>query len=138
VGAILVIDWIAEHAIKLDSVTYEPVVRDARRVEAFDASLDAAKILFLGETNHFVHEKTDFRLWYLRRLGRRRPLVVGEELSWSDGHDVSRYLQTGDEAHLGRAATFGSGRWLVVFQLCELRAQLVDQLRQRPAVVGER
>lgn len=60
-----------------------------------------------GETNHFVHEKADFRLWCLRRLAGRRPLVVGEELSWSDGHHVGRYLRTGDPAHLDQAATFG-------------------------------
>src|SRR5215472_491153 len=103
----LVPGWIEEHAVRLDPVTYEPAAADAARLTALDSALGEATVVFLGETNHFVHEKAEFRLWWLGRLAGRRPLVVGEELSWSDGHDVARYLQTGDEAHLDRAATFG-------------------------------
>jgi len=99
--------WIDKHAVRLDPVTYEPAAADAARLTALDSALGEATVVFLGETNHFVHEKAEFRLWWLGRLAGRRPLVVGEELSWSDGHDVARYLQTGDEAHLDRAATFG-------------------------------
>jgi erythromycin esterase-like protein len=99
--------WIEEHAVRLDPVTYEPDAKDAAWLALFDAALGAAEVVFLGETNHFVHEKADFRLWWLRRLAGQRPLVVGEELSWSDGHHVWRYLGTGDPAHLDQAATFG-------------------------------
>ena len=99
--------WIGGHAVRLDPVTYEPDAKDAARLARLDAALGEAKVVFLGETNHFVHEKADFRLWWLRRLAGRRPLVVGEELSWSDGHHVWRYLRTGDPAHLDQAATFG-------------------------------
>jgi len=106
-GGSLVKGWIDEHAVRLDPVTYEPDVKDAARLAPLDAALRVATVVFLGETNHFVHEKADFRLWWLRRLAERRPLVIGEELGWSDGHDISRYLRTGDERHLDQAATFG-------------------------------
>ena len=72
-----------------------------------DAALSNARVVFLGETNHFIHEKTDFRLWWLRNLAQHHRLVVGEELGWSDGRDVARYLAGGDETHLDRLATFG-------------------------------
>lgn len=66
-----------------------------------------ARVVFLGETDHFVAQKHDFRLWWLQFLASRKKLVVAEELGWSDGQKVNRYLQTGDEAHLRAAATFG-------------------------------
>jgi hypothetical protein len=66
-----------------------------------------ARVVMLGETNHFVHEKVEFRLWWLRRLAARRRIVVGEELSWFDGQHVARYLDDGDERHFDRMWTFG-------------------------------
>ena len=101
--------WIEEHAIPLDPSTLEPP--DEADLAAVDEALRRTRFVFLGETNHFVREKTDFRLWWLRRIaatGRR--VVLAEELSWSDAHDVSRYLESGDESHIARAATFGDKR----------------------------
>jgi hypothetical protein len=69
-------------------------------------SIDAADIVFLGETNHFVHQKTQFRQLCLQSLALHWPLVIGEELSWSDGHRVSEFLAHGDDAALTRTATF--------------------------------
>lgn len=101
--------WIDDNAIALDPSTLEPV--DAARLAPVDERLREARFVFLGETNHFVREKTDFRLWWLRRIAATgRHIVLAEELSWSDGHDVSRYLETGDESALARAATFGDKR----------------------------
>ncbi|HTK97925.1 MAG TPA: hypothetical protein VL379_07860 [Pseudomonadales bacterium] len=99
--------WLDEHAIRLDPFTYAPYPADHRRLASVDTALATARLVFLGETNHFVHEKTDFRLWWLQRLATHHRLVVGEELGWSDGRDVARYLADGDESHLDRLATFG-------------------------------
>ncbi len=112
-GAVLLSDasaidhWLDEHAIRLDPATYAPDPADPRRLAVIDTALANARLVFLGETNHFIHEKTEFRLWWLRRLGAHHRLVVGEELGWSDSRDVARYLADGDEAHLDRLATFG-------------------------------
>ena len=66
-----------------------------------------ARVVFLGETNHFVREKTDFRLWWLTRLGARKRLVVCEEIASLDGVEIDGYLRDGDPRHLDRVATFG-------------------------------
>jgi erythromycin esterase-like protein len=98
--------WLDEHAIRLDPATYAPDRMDAR-FASIDTALANARLVFLGEANHFIHEKVEFRLWWLRRLAAHHRLVVGEELGWSDGRDVVRYLADGDERHLDRLATFG-------------------------------
>jgi hypothetical protein len=99
-----------ERVILLDSASLEPAEPERARLETVIDQVAAADVVFLGEANHFVHEKNEFRLWWLRRLAARRPLVVGEELSWSDGRDVAHFLATGDPVHLDRAATFGDHR----------------------------
>ena len=65
------------------------------------------RVVFLGETNHFVHQKVDFRAFWLSWLAGQRKLVVAEELGWSDGRRVASYLFQHDEAALDRVATFG-------------------------------
>ena len=102
--------WVDEHAVRLHPDTYAADARDANRLAPIEATFADAKVVLLGETNHFIHEKAAFRLWWLRRLAERRRLVVVEELGWSDGRDVARYLGTGDESHLDRLATFGDRR----------------------------
>lgn len=66
-----------------------------------------ARVVFLGETNHFVHEKVDFRLEWLKELSARRPLVIGEELGWCDARRVADYILRRDDTALDRIATFG-------------------------------
>ena len=72
-------------------------------------NLDAgdAEVLVLGEFNHFVHEKSDFRLALspeARRLGFD---VWAEELGWSDGRRLAPYFETRDEAVFDRLSLFG-------------------------------
>ncbi len=69
--------------------------------------IDQARVIFLGETDHFVAEKNDFRLIWLQRIARQRRLVVAEELGWSDGQRVNAYLKSGDTSILDTLATFG-------------------------------
>ncbi len=73
----------------------------------FDRLGPIPRVVFLGETNHFVHQKVDFRLFWLSWLGAHRRLVLAEELGWSDGRRVASYLFENDEAALDRVATFG-------------------------------
>ena len=103
--------WIERAAIPLDATTLELPALD-HRWAAIEARLARASVVVLGELNHFVHEKADFRLWWLSRLnalarsnGRR--IVLVEELSWFDGLRVARYLHDGAEVHLDRLWTFG-------------------------------
>ena len=96
--------------IPLDPGTLEPSDRDRAGLEGLVERLADADVVYLGESNHFVHEKVEFRWWWLERLAALRPLLVGEELSWSDSRDVAAFLATGVAAHLDRAATFGDRR----------------------------
>jgi erythromycin esterase-like protein len=94
--------WIADAAMPLHDNVVDVTI-DA----ALDHALTRSNVVLLGELNHFVHEKAAYRLWWLSRLARKRRLVIGEELSWSDGGYVDRYLATGDDVVLAQAATFG-------------------------------
>lgn len=105
-------DWIARQGVTLPEPGGVLSANAGPRLEGLRARLAAARVVFLGETNHFVREKTDFRLFWLEQLLRHgavgnRPVIVGEELGWADGRWVAAYLETGDESLLARAATFG-------------------------------
>lgn len=71
--------------------------------------LDAgdAEVLVLGEFNHFVHEKGDFRIAMARQARRLGFTTWAEELGWSDGRRLARYFETRDEAVFARLSLFG-------------------------------
>lgn len=72
-----------------------------------DGALAGKRIVYLGEEDHWVHEKGGYRALLLRYLISRGFTVIGEELGWSDGLRTERYLQTGDPSFLDRIATYG-------------------------------
>lgn len=96
--------WAAECAIPLDP---RDPASEPERLAPLDAPLDGKRLAFLGESNHFVHEKYAYRLLFLRYLHSRGWRHAGEELAWSDGRRVDRYLETGDPGQLERVATCG-------------------------------
>ena len=69
--------------------------------------LRSARLVMLSETNHFVHEKSDFRLLLSRVLMSEGWTCFLEELGHSDGFRVDRFLQSGDERELARLPSFG-------------------------------
>jgi hypothetical protein len=98
-------DWVRHHGVLLPSAyAWGEVQPD--RLQRFDAALAGAQAVFLGELDHFVHEKADFRLLMLRYLISRGFTRVAEELSWSDGLRVGRYLN-GDDAQVERLVGLG-------------------------------
>ena len=72
-----------------------------------DDDVRQAEFVALGELNHFVHEKSDFRLYLSRYLLSRGYRNFAEELGWSDGVRVDRYYRTGDDHELERLPSFG-------------------------------
>lgn len=70
-------------------------------------ALSAADVVFLGEANHFVHEKTDFRLLFARHFVSRGWSGFMEEIGWSDGWRIGRYMVDGDPHWLARLSLFG-------------------------------
>jgi erythromycin esterase-like protein len=72
-----------------------------------DELVDASRVAFIVEMDHFIHEKYAYRLALIRYLRSRGYTWFGEELGWTDGVRIDRYLTTGDESHLDRVATYG-------------------------------
>lgn len=65
------------------------------------------RIVYLGEANHFIREKVDYRLLFLRALHGHGFDTVLEEIAWSDGVWIDRFLRTGDASALEHIGTFG-------------------------------
>ena len=112
----MAVDWLDRQALWLpDDPWTLPAAADCESqsvLRILDERIAAAKVLVLGETNHFIREKTDFRLTWLRWLkeqsgNRHRQIVIGEELGWADGRRVAAYLSNGEPGQLAAAATFG-------------------------------
>lgn len=80
---------------------------DQAVLEPGDLDPGEAEVLVLGEFNHFVHEKGDFRITMAREAQRLGFGTWAEELGWSDGRRLARYFATRDEAVFDRLALFG-------------------------------
>lgn len=100
--------WVAEHATPVEIADVEQAARaDVEALAWLDPLVAGKRFAFVGEANHFVHEKLGYRLFMVRYLASRGFTVLLEELAWSDGVRIDRYLQSGDEAWLERVGTFG-------------------------------
>ena len=97
--------WAREQAVFLDPAT--AAAGDVERLSFLDEAVQNKRVFFLGEPNHFIHEKYGFRLLFLRYLFSRGWRWVGEEMGWSDGARVDRYLADGREDHLDRVTIYG-------------------------------
>jgi erythromycin esterase-like protein len=81
--------------------------RNLAKLAALDKSLGEKRIAYVGEPDHFIHQKYDYRLMVLRYLLARGFTNVGEEMGVSDGHRINRFFATGDPSHLERAPIYG-------------------------------
>ena len=59
---------------------------------ALDELADAARVAFIVEMDHFIHEKYDFRLLCIRYLASRGWRWFGEELDHRQGDRINAYL----------------------------------------------
>jgi len=67
----------------------------------------AAQVVMLGEPDHYIAEKYDYRLVVIRYLVQRGFRWIGMEMGYSDGFRVDNYLETGDPAYLDQVALYG-------------------------------
>ncbi|HWA60748.1 MAG TPA: hypothetical protein VG939_05205 [Caulobacteraceae bacterium] len=86
---------------------FDGLACDPEAFAGLDGQLAAADLVFLGEMDHFIHEKADFRLAACRWLLSRGWTSFAEELAWSDGRRVNAFLAGGDEAAFDRVSLFG-------------------------------
>ena len=97
--------WARENAVQLDSLEW---IETAPTSFAFlDEALKGKRIVFLGEMDHFVAERMEFRLLLIRELARRGFRRIGMEMGLSDAKRMDRFLETGDEKWLDRVALYG-------------------------------
>lgn len=96
-------DWARRHAVPLSGDEQD----DLARLAVLDDVLRDVRVVYLGEEDHWVHEKYPYRRLFVRYLVSRGWRWIGEELGWSDGLRIDRYLAAGDESMLRRVATYG-------------------------------
>ena len=97
--------WASEHAVRLELPIRSE--RNFERLVALDMALAAKRIVYLGEPDHFIHEKYDYRLLMLRYLVSRGWNHVGEEMGLVDGHRINQFLAGGDSDYLDRVPMYG-------------------------------
>ncbi len=98
-------DWLPTRAVAIPGWQAPP---ESAGLAPLMTRLDKARVLFLGESNHFVQEKIEFRRFWLEQAARRRPLVIIEELGWHDGRQIARYLENPASGALESVSLFGS------------------------------
>ena len=86
--------WARKRAVTFDSL--EGAHTDIEKLSFLDELLEGKRIVYLGEEDHWIREKNSYRLLLLRYLFSRGWRWLGEELGWSDGMRINRYLETGE------------------------------------------
>ena len=99
------VEWAREAAVFVGDFADDGF--EVERLAFLDEALEGKRIVYLGEPSHWIHEKYPYRLLMVRYLFSRGWRHLGEELSWSDGKRVDRYLETGDPAQLDRVTAYG-------------------------------
>jgi hypothetical protein len=98
------LDWARSGGAALEPAL-DGATQPLAALSLLDGMLGGVDLVFVGELDHFVHEKSDFRLLFSRYLLSRGWRSFAEELSWSDGLRVQRFM--GGEGGLERLSLFG-------------------------------
>jgi erythromycin esterase-like protein len=100
--------WVAGYGVRapVDDVEWAASA-DVELLSWLDPLVTRARLVYVGESNHFVHEKVGYRIFLSRYLHSRGCRVFVDELAWSDGRRIDRYLATGDRTWLDLVATWG-------------------------------
>ncbi len=96
--------WINDNLIPVESVD-EPLSVAEQRI--LDKALVGKRIVFLGEAAHWVHQKYDYRLRFLKYLAGKGFNHIGMEMGLSDGARIDRFLASGKAADLKKVVLYG-------------------------------
>ncbi len=97
------VEWVEDTALVLDD--WPQVARD--ELDVLDGCVANAQVVMLGEPDHYIVEKYDYRLTVIRYLVEHGFRWIGMEMGYSDGLRVDDYLETGDETYLQQVALYG-------------------------------
>lgn len=105
------VTWVDEHAVHFNySIDWHNVNPDD--LSFLDNFFEGKRIVYLGESDHWVNQKYDYRLILIRYLFNKGWRRIGMEMDFCDGKHIDRYLETGDSSHLERIALYGyKGGW---------------------------
>ena len=70
-------------------------------------SLENKSIVYLGESDHYFHEKFLYRLRFIEALAEQGYTNIYAELGYADGVMVNKYLESGDEDYLKQVGLYG-------------------------------
>jgi len=96
-----------ERAITFNDLDVANETENTRRLSILDPLVAGKRLAYIGESDHFIHEKYPYRLAILNYLAARGFRNVGEELGATDGIRIARYIETGDESQLERVSIYG-------------------------------
>jgi erythromycin esterase-like protein len=96
--------WARERAVHFDSTGGE---FDPARLSALAPKLAGKRFAYIGEPDHFIHEKYAYRTLMLRWLAANGFTHVGEELGVADAGRIARFIRGGEPSYLARVATYG-------------------------------
>jgi erythromycin esterase-like protein len=77
-----------------------------------DKEIESKRVIYLGEPDHFIHEKYDFQFMLVRYLFERGFRYVGYETGIFVGRLIDAYLETGDSTYLDLNRLFGNKRYV--------------------------
>ncbi len=95
--------WARRAAIPLP----DPIRATPELTDFLAGALASKRLLFLGEADHFIREKIEYRLAFAEAALPAGFDWCGEELGWSDGQRINDYLHDREGASLDRITLFG-------------------------------
>ncbi len=99
------VQWAKEQAVMLSNPDF--MNDEIEKFSILDETLKDKRIVFLGEEDHWIHQKTNYRIIMLRYLISRGWRFIGEEIGWFDGILIDKYLQTGQISGLDQVTSYG-------------------------------
>jgi erythromycin esterase-like protein len=99
--------YAAERAIAFNDLEAADEDENTRRLSILDSLVAGKRFAYIGESDHFIHEKYGYRLAILNYLAARGFTHAGEEIGASDGMRIDRFIGTGDESQLERITIYG-------------------------------
>jgi erythromycin esterase-like protein len=96
--------WARERAIHFDASASD---LDPAALAPLETMLAGKRFAYIGEPDHFIHEKYAYRTLMLRWLGASGFMHVGEELGVADAARIARFIRSGEPSYLERVATYG-------------------------------
>ncbi len=103
------VEWVKERAIPLDDLDWENM--DLSFLAPLDKDIEGKRVVYLGEPDHYIHEKYYFQLYLIRYLFEHGFRHVGYEMGIFGGRMIDAYMEEGDPSRLDLATLFGDKRY---------------------------